>query len=313
MATTDLSMANSTQPAVRTKAGKRRLGSTRKSNRNYFLMAAYTFLLGLVVFFLIRGLSYYLTPLDMRPHHADYRLLKPAGSWGLKFGVLGTFMMTCLLLYSVRKRTKIIGKKGKLKTWLNWHILCGICGPLFILLHTSFKLNGLVALSFWAMVAVAMSGVFGRYLYLQIPRNIRGKALTVQECQSQEEAIQQQLEDRYGASEVKRVQWARPQPKDDVGLFRMILEDLKSPFQWARYRRQLATMTPLAPEDLTSLYQNAKAIFTLQTRIRRLEKVERFFHYWHVIHLPFAFIMYTVMVIHIAVALLFGIAWEGIA
>lgn len=313
MATTDLSMANSTQPAVRARVSRKKIGSSQKRDRNYLLMAAYALLLGLILFFLIRGLSYYLTPLHMRPHHGDYRLLKPAGSWGLRFGIAGTLMMTCLLLYSVRKRTKLIGKKGKLKTWLNWHILCGVCGPLFILLHTSFKLNGLVALSFWAMIAVAMSGVFGRYLYQQIPRNIRGKALTVQECQAQEEAIRQQLEARYGASEAKRMQWSRPQPKSQAGLFRMIFQDLISPFQWARYRRQLSKMTPLAEEELANLYANARAIYTLQTRIRRLEKIERFFHYWHVIHLPFAFIMYTVMVIHIVVAILFGIAWEGIA
>ena len=41
-----------------------------------------------------------------------------------------------------------------------WDIV-GICGPLFIILHSSFKVGGLVALSFWSMIAVAVSGIAG--------------------------------------------------------------------------------------------------------------------------------------------------------
>jgi hypothetical protein len=33
------------------------------------------------------------------------------------------------------------------------------------------------------------------------------------------------------------------------------------------------------------------------------------FHYWHVFHKPFAFIMYIIMLIHIGIALWLGYRW----
>ena len=139
------------------------------------LAMLYATAIGAFVYFLILGGSYYLTPLLERPRHAGYSVFRPAGRLGLVFGIAGTAMLTSLLLYSVRKRTKLFGKLFRIKYWLQIHILFGVAGPLFILLHTSFKLNGLVSVSFWSMIAVACSGVFGRYLYIQIPRNISGR------------------------------------------------------------------------------------------------------------------------------------------
>src|SRR3972149_5148655 len=66
---------------------------------------------------------------------------------------------------------------GPLGRWLDVHIFFGLVGPALVILHSAFKVQGLVALSFWSMIAVAASGVLGRYLYLQIPRNLQGDAL----------------------------------------------------------------------------------------------------------------------------------------
>lgn len=278
---------------------------------SYVLIGAYSLCATALVFFLIRGFGYYTTSLEMRPHHSDYRLFRPAGEWGLKFGILGSLMMTGLLVYSLRKRTSVFSSKGKVKTWLNFHILCGIMGPLFITLHTSFKLDGLVALSFWSMVAVAMSGVFGRYLYQQIPRTIRGNTISLKECEARDKELLRLLEEHYGLTEAKRAQWARPQGKHPNSIFAMILQDLSAPFAWSKYRRQLASMTQLEPNRLEALFQNAKELWVLEKRMHRLEKVQKIFHLWHVIHLPFAAIMYLVMAIHIVIALLFAISWGG--
>ena len=41
------------------------------------------------------------------------------------------------------------------------------------------------------------------------------------------------------------------------------------------------------------------------------DRVQELFHYWHVIHKPFAIVMYLFMVVHIAVALMTGYGWAG--
>ena len=51
-------------------------------------------------------------------------------------------------------------------------------------------------------------------------------------------------------------------------------------------------------------------VATLQRKLLRLEKIHRVFHQWHIVHLPFAVIMYLIMALHIAVAGLYGMDWR---
>ncbi len=50
-----------------------------------------------------------------------------------------------------------------------------------VLYHTAFKFGGIVAVSFWSMVAVVLSGVVGRFLYVQIPHTIQGQEISLKE------------------------------------------------------------------------------------------------------------------------------------
>lgn len=277
------------------------------------LICLYLFSAVAWVFFLWRGLDYYTTAYDLRPHHADYRSFRPAGSLGLVFGILGTLMMVGLLLYVVRKRTRFFGRVFPLSSWLAVHIFFGIAGPLFILLHTSFKLNGLVAISFWAMVAVALSGVFGRYLYVQIPRNIRGDQLTLKQIEAQDRDLTEGLSQDFDLDAMRlQALLGRLDSANRSSVFAMILSDLLRPVTWSRIRRQLIEEFRLPKEEITNLLEMAKRKARLSRRMARLDRILRLFHYWHIVHRPFAAVMYLFMAIHIIVALLFGISWKGI-
>src|SRR5687767_12278088 len=80
--------------------------------------------------YLYEGWSYYRTPLPERPHHPDFWELKPGGTYGHSFGVIGSGLMLVMLLYSVRKRAKPLRRAGAVGAWLDFHIFCGIVGPL---------------------------------------------------------------------------------------------------------------------------------------------------------------------------------------
>jgi hypothetical protein len=68
---------------------------------------------------------------------------------------------------------------GKLENWLEFHIFLCALGPIMVLFHTAYKFGGIVAVSFWSMVAVFLSGIIGRFIYLQIPRSIEGRELSL--------------------------------------------------------------------------------------------------------------------------------------
>jgi hypothetical protein len=265
--------------------------------------------LATLAYFFAAGASYYLTPVAERARHPLYWTFKPGGSLGLRFGMAGLAMMTVMHLYSVRKRLRPLRRLGALRKWLDLHILLGILGPLFIVLHSSFKVGGLVSISFWSMVAVALSGVFGRYLYLQIPRTRAGEELTLAEVQAADRRLAQRLREEFGADDafLERLDRAAA-PDPAAGLGRLLLALLAEDLGLRRARRlavarSLPGLPPALARELADVVRQ-KAV--LQRRIRLWNALHRLFHHWHVVHRPFAIVMYLFVLVHIAVATMTG-------
>jgi hypothetical protein len=266
------------------------------------------------VYFLGAGALYYLTPVEERARHPLYWTFKPGGSLGLRFGMAGLAMMTVMHLYSARKRLRLLRKLGALRKWLDLHILMGILGPLFVVLHSSFKVGGLVSISFWSMVAVALSGVFGRYLYLQIPRTRAGEELTLAEVEKSDRELARRLREEFGADDafLERLDRAAA-PPSSAGLGRLLLSLLADDLGLRRRRlmavaRSLPGLPPAVARDLAAVLRQ-KAL--LQRRIRLWNALHRLFHYWHVVHRPFAVVMYLFVLVHIAVATMTGYGFGG--
>lgn len=262
---------------------------------------------------LIDGYSYYTTPYLERPHHEDYRALRPAGSRGLLFGIVGASMMLLMLGYTLRKRIHGLSRWGALPYWLDVHIYFGVIGPLCIVLHTSFKVQGLVAIAFWSMVCVAVSGVLGRYLYSQIPRNLRGDQMTLEEVRRSRDQLRTALRDDFGLSEsaVAHLEHSHATTVSDGAwraLARVLIEDLGQFF-----RRQPATGVDLrggrSHAQISRMNEAVRQMTLLDRRIQVWHHMQRLFHYWHVFHKPFAIVMYIVMGIHIVVAVWTGYGW----
>lgn len=272
---------------------------------------------GVLIWFFVDGASYYLTPYIERPHHPDYRELRPAGSRGLLFGIIGASMMILMLIYSMRKRTALIGNTVSLRSMLNIHIYLGIIGPLFIVLHTSFKVQGLVAVSFWSMVAVALSGFFGRYLYSQIPRNIQGNELDLKEIEQQNVEMTNSLKIRFNLDESMRqrieMTFEKRLIQTQRGTFASIMilmfEDIMRPFIRRSLWRKLRRIIILPKHQFNELFELSFSRALMHRRLAALGSVQKLFHYWHVIHKPFAIIMYLIMIVHIGVAIWTGYAW----
>ena len=279
------------------------------------LAAIYALFLGSLAWFAYRGLPYYLTPLAERPRHPLYWQLKPGGSWGLAFGIVGAVMMVVMLLYSVRKRFVALRRLGPVSEWLDFHILFGICGPLFILLHSSFKVQGLVALSFWSMVAVATSGIAGRYLYRQIPHSNSGDELSLAEVERLDQELAQQLM-REAGLDAAAIHQLDAVAAVGTGAHRSLLGiALGFPLDSIRLGRRLRSFRRrFSPRDrhLRRRYEQlVRRKVSLRRRILLWQRLRELFHYWHVFHKPFAVVMYIFMFVHIGVAWVTGYARFG--
>jgi hypothetical protein len=275
--------------------------------------AGFVFILAM----LLTGLPYYLLPLSERPHSDMHVQLKPAGVWGHGLGIVGSAMILLLLLYSARKRRRFGLRFGRLSRWLDVHIFFGVMGPLLITLHTAMKFHGIVSISYFSMVAVALSGVFGRYVYMQIPRYARGHALGLEDARDRLSSIQESLVETYGASRqaVQAVQdFASIGTTGGGSKIRDILtslrQDITLKLRARRLRRRLSRGDhPIPREMIDEVIGLAREAALLQRRVTLLNSMSELLHYWHVFHKPFAYIMLFVMIVHVGVTVAFGYKW----
>ena len=266
---------------------------------------------------LLHGWNYYSTPLEDRPFHPLYESLKPTGVVGHGYGIIGSLMILVgVVLYSSRKRLRVFAGIGKVKYFLEFHIFLCLLGPILVVYHTTFKIGGLVAVSFWSMAAVVLSGLIGRYFYVQIPKGIQGNELSVGEMTAENKRLAEILTTRFGldADILRKIDAIASPPKDPVKMSMMetinffLVNDLT---RRARLRTVFGRLQGQGHHHhaLRALRATATRRIVLTRRIALLQQFRRIFHYWHVVHLPFSIIMVAILLIHVAVAIAFGYTW----
>ncbi|MGB4849045.1 MAG: hypothetical protein WBP41_14065 [Saprospiraceae bacterium] len=261
------------------------------------------------VFLCYWGFSYYNTSFTERPFHENHAMLKPSGPFGHGLGILGTILILIGVFgYIYRKKNKFLPRVGALKYWLEFHIFLCSVGPILILFHTAFKFGGIVSISFWSMVAVVLSGVIGRFIYIQIPRTIQGRELSLTEIKAMKDSMSQSLRVKYGLEDSVYEQLiAATQRRNEVSQSGFISITTNAGVK--NKVNKILRQTQLTGKDKKGVMKLVKNEMTLNTRISRLQTMQTLFKYWHVAHLPFALIMLVIMVIHVAITIAFGYRW----
>jgi hypothetical protein len=126
--------------------------------------------------------------------------------FGHLIGILGfVLMLMTETLYTLRKRSRL-AQWGRMSTWLQFHIFTGLVGPYMVLLHSSWKFNGLAGVTMLLTVVIVASGFIGRYIYTAIPRTVDGVEVEADELQRQIAAVQAQIEAQSRLSNPTRQQ-----------------------------------------------------------------------------------------------------------
>ena len=253
------------------------------------------------------GFDYYTTPISVRAYAPMHRVLRPSGPYGQTFGVIGAALMLVPFIYAARKRFPWLKNVGGLRGWLEVHLFCGIVGPVLVTFHTSFKFNGIVSAAYWSMVLVMVSGFVGRFLYVRIPRTLRGVELTRTELDARADELSKDLERTVKSESLRRrfeifEHGVRP---EHLSLLNLMCGE----FAVGRKVRALERDMIAAdlPEDLRA---HALAVEVeralLLRRAAYLQRTKKLFELWHVFHLPFVLLMLIIVTVHIAVVLYLG-------
>lgn len=268
----------------------------------------------ILVILVLKGMSYYQVPIEERFFHPDYKALKPSGLWGHGLGIVGSLMIIVgVVIYLARKRMRSLSRLGVLKHWLEFHIFLCTLGPILILFHTSFKFGGIVAISFWSMVAVFLSGIIGRFIYIQIPRTIEGRELTLNEVRDLKQNLSEILSTSYKLDEMSYniiIESTRRKAEyhESFGLWKHT-RNYFSDQKMIRNIRVILRNNGLTRTETKQVVMLVRDELALNRKIDRLLYMQNLFRYWHVAHLPFAIIMFIIMIIHIGVTITFGYRW----
>ncbi len=278
---------------------------------------------GLIAFLAVHGASYYMAGVEERAISPLHPQLRSSGTLGLKLGMLGVLLFGLIFLYPLRKRWKKLAYLGTTRHWLDFHVILGITAPTVVTFHSAFHAHGLAGLAYWIMMTVALSGFIGRYVYAQIPHSLHSAKITMGE-------LRQRISD-YTAN-ISRHEWVTVEDLESLFrlpsaeeikkmnllgvLWKMLRADLTRPFLIGRLRRhalrrrhQFLTFGGIITsrdEMLESIISSARRQSRLQLRMAFLERTERVFHLWHVIHRPFSLSFVALILVHIAVVLLLG-------
>lgn len=264
------------------------------------------------------GFDYYLLPLQDRPYDSEHELMKPSGLLGQGLGILGSLMIIIgVSTYIFRKRNKHVQSLGKLSSWLAFHIFLCTLGPFYVLLHTTFRFNGIVSISFWSMALVVASGIFGRYVYVRIPKTRNGIFLEARQLEKEKHQIiesirsasvdgqtLQAVEDIVNTTAKER---SKPLP-----LVKSLIYSTQQKRISRRFRKDLSAslssiQLPASVEhSLTGLLLEYHRV-SLQSELIR--PFQRLFGYWHIFHLPLAIIMFLILFVHVGIAIAFGYTW----
>ena len=264
------------------------------------------------VFLGLDGWAYYSAPASARGYMPQHQLMRPSGRVGQPLGVAGFALMLVPVAYAIRKKVRRLREAGSLKTWLEVHVFCGIVGPVLVSFHTAFKFNGIVSVAYWSMVLVALSGVVGRYLYLRIPRSLRGQELTRAEIDARaarlSEAIAAARLPNRTLADIeafeRRTVLAETQRARVPSWYELAAGEIRLRRQIRQIHRTMRTdgASPLHHEAVALVAERA----TLLRRTAYLKKTKTLFDLWHVFHMPLVYAMFAIVVVHVGFTLYMG-------
>lgn len=247
---------------------------------------------------------------------------QPGSDFGYNLGLVGGILMLLLLIYPLKKRFKPLQRMGSTKPWFIFHMVCGVGGPLAVIYHSTFRINSQNAfVAMMSMLLVAGSGIVGRFIYVRIHAGLSGQELTLDELESSEtvEALNFERDMHWAPEVIARLRdfraWAGRRAKNSMS---GIVKFLYLPIMEWQVRRnchmllsvQLKRRAEARNWDARKRLKRAQqfdalvASYTFNVkRHAQFEVYKRMFSWWHILHLPFVYLLaasaaYHVLAVH---------------
>lgn len=244
--------------------------------------------------------------------------LRAGSETGYWLGVAGGILMLLLFAYPLRKRVRFMARWGAAKWWFIVHMVLGIGGPTLVLVHSTFRVGSLNAgVALYSMLVVAASGVVGRFLYLHVHRGLNGERESLAHLQHvlglKHESVHSAL---AGARKVEHelLEFERFALAGPAGMARHLraftLLPLRRRWTQKHCARELRAEVRLRSAELRWDRDTARRAYRSQRRamedylqvvqrVAQFQGATRLFSLWHVLHVPFVYLMVLCAIVHV--------------
>lgn len=229
---------------------------------------------------------------------------------GYNLGLVGGVLMLMLLPYALRKRLRCLRQVGTMRGWFLFHIAAGLVGPLLVLFHTTFRIgsfNGGVALA--STLLVTCSGLVGRFFYRKVHRGLSGSRASLAEFEA---ALQRQVDALQAHADLLPAVMAEvgryieaataTPPTRRQGAARFLTLGTDRLLASRRVRSAVRSARGRAAahgRELDQLMVTVDAALAAAQRTAQFSGYERLFALWHVVHIPFLFLLVLSSVVHV--------------
>lgn len=258
---------------------------------------------------------------------------------GLIYGIVGFAFMAFVTLLALRKKFPI-WRIGRTQTWMRGHLWLGALSLPLILLHAGFLFgHGLTSIMMWLFVLVYASGVFGAWLQHTMPRRLL-REVPMETIYDQIGRVREQLLDEAdtvvaeacgklevdvpvpvaaassGANALASVMRAGSGGADDTAPLRAFYMKEMRPFVQAPSRphpladvttaaAMFAKLRPLLQASLEAPIADLESICEEERQLLQQERMHGMLHAWLIVHVPLAYALMLLAVVHIVMALRF--------
>jgi hypothetical protein len=234
----------------------------------------------------------------------------PAASelFGHGIGIIGFILMLATeTLYTLRKRSKS-ARWGRMSSWLQFHIFTGLVGPYMVLLHSSWKFNGLAGMVMLLTVIIVASGFMGRYIYTSVPRTVDGIEIEASELESQIQAIDKELQNWLDTRpEAYRTLSKRLAVTSGRGGTRLVFgrafEEWNARLRWWIESSRMDQTARAQAKQLKDLLGRER---NLRRELASIALTRRLLGLWHAVHIPVGMALFTAAFIHIIAAIYYA-------
>ena len=228
--------------------------------------------------------------------------------FGHSIGIVGfVLMLITETMYTLRKRSRS-AKWGRMSSWLQFHIFTGLVGPYMVLLHTSWKFNGLAGMVMLLTIIIVASGFLGRYIYTAVPRNADGIEIEANDLEQQIRELDGELQTWLASKpEVYQALSKRLAPAT-VGsgsrlVFGRAFEEWNARMRWWRASSRMDKNVRAQAKQFNELLRRER---TLRRQLGSMAMTRRMLGLWHAVHIPVGMVLFTAAFIHVVAAIYYA-------